>query len=178
VGPLDEGRDPERPVRDQALTTVDADGPANGRITRRAPLRGDRHSRPETKGVDSATPAPLDAPILADRPCLGRACRTRRLCIRHALDAADESGADLREDGQPACDAAPPRAYQARKHRARDIVQLKVLNDGRREGGGIAWLVRYTPPEGKLIKIIVTALSDEHVLNRAGGLVTEQRQSP
>ena len=57
-------------------------------------------------------------------------------------------------------------------------MQLKVLNDGRREGGGIAWLVRYTPPEGKLIKIIVTALSDEHVLNRAGGLVTEQRQSP
>ncbi|MGC1887233.1 MAG: aldolase/citrate lyase family protein, partial [Stellaceae bacterium] len=29
-GPLGEGRDPERPGRDQALTTVDADGPANG----------------------------------------------------------------------------------------------------------------------------------------------------
>ena len=32
VGSLGEGRDPERPVRDQALTTVDADGRANGQI--------------------------------------------------------------------------------------------------------------------------------------------------
>ena len=30
LGPLGDGRDPERPGRDQALTTVDADGPANG----------------------------------------------------------------------------------------------------------------------------------------------------
>jgi hypothetical protein len=50
VGPLGEGRDPERPGRDQALTTVDADGPANGRIAQRTPLisrsatrRGMRH---------------------------------------------------------------------------------------------------------------------------------------
>ena len=32
MGSLGEGRDPERPGRDQALTTVDADGPANGQI--------------------------------------------------------------------------------------------------------------------------------------------------
>ena len=32
VASLGEGRDPERPGRDQALTTVDADGPANGQI--------------------------------------------------------------------------------------------------------------------------------------------------
>jgi len=38
VGSLGEGRDPERPGRDQALTTVDADGPANGQIAPRAPL--------------------------------------------------------------------------------------------------------------------------------------------
>ena len=38
MGPLGEGRDPERPGRDQALTTVDADGPANGQIAPRAPL--------------------------------------------------------------------------------------------------------------------------------------------
>jgi hypothetical protein len=38
VGSLGEGRDPERPGRDQALTTVDADGPANGQIAQRAPL--------------------------------------------------------------------------------------------------------------------------------------------
>jgi hypothetical protein len=46
VGSLGEGRDPERPGRDQALTTVNADGPANGQIAQHAPLRGDRHSRP------------------------------------------------------------------------------------------------------------------------------------
>jgi hypothetical protein len=46
MGSLGEGRDPERPGRDQALTTVGADGPANGQIAQRAPLRGDRHSRP------------------------------------------------------------------------------------------------------------------------------------
>ena len=38
MGSLGEGRDPERPVRDQALTTVDADGPANGQIAPRVPL--------------------------------------------------------------------------------------------------------------------------------------------
>ena len=32
MGSLGEGRDPERAGRDQALTTVDADGPANGQI--------------------------------------------------------------------------------------------------------------------------------------------------
>jgi NAD(P)-dependent dehydrogenase (short-subunit alcohol dehydrogenase family) len=37
VGPLGDGRDPERAVRDQALTTVDAGGPASGRIAQRAP---------------------------------------------------------------------------------------------------------------------------------------------
>jgi len=30
------------------------------------------------------------------------------------------------------------------------VVQLKVLSDRRSEGGGIAWLVRMTPPAGKL----------------------------
>jgi hypothetical protein len=38
VGPLGDGRDPERPGRDQALTTVDADCPANSQIAQRAPL--------------------------------------------------------------------------------------------------------------------------------------------
>ena len=55
----------------------------------------------------------------------------------------------------------------------RDIVQLKVLSDRRQEGGGIAWLVRFTPPPGKLIKIIATALSDEHVFNLQGGRTTK-----
>ena len=50
-----------------------------------------------------------------------------------------------------------------------DIVQLKVLSDRRAEGGGIAWLAKFSPPPGKLIKIVATALSDEHVFNLEGG---------
>ncbi len=58
-------------------------------------------------------------------------------------------------------------------HEGRDIVQLKILSDRRADGGGIAWLVRFAPPPGKLIKIVATALSDEHVLNLAGGRTTK-----
>jgi len=57
-----------------------------------------------------------------------------------------------------------------------DIVQLKVLSDRRPEGGGIAWLVRFTPPPGKLIKIVATALSDEHVFSLQGGRGTKSGQ--
>ena len=55
----------------------------------------------------------------------------------------------------------------------RDIVQLKVLSDRRAEGGGIAWLAKFSPPPGKLIKIVATALSDEHVFNLEGGRGTK-----
>jgi hypothetical protein len=51
----------------------------------------------------------------------------------------------------------------------KDIVQLKVLSDRRAEGGGIAWLVRFTPPEGKVIRIVAVALSDEHIFGLEGG---------
>ena len=55
----------------------------------------------------------------------------------------------------------------------RDIVQLKVLSDRRAEGGGVAWLARFSPPDGKLIKIVAKALSDEHVFNLEGGRGTK-----
>jgi hypothetical protein len=55
----------------------------------------------------------------------------------------------------------------------KDIVQLKLLSDRRAEGGGIAWLGRFSPPPGKLIKIVATALSDEHVFNLEGGRGTK-----
>jgi hypothetical protein len=47
----------------------------------------------------------------------------------------------------------------------REVVQLKVLSDRRAEGGGLAWLVRMTPPEGKVIRIVAAALSDEPIFN-------------
>lgn len=58
-------------------------------------------------------------------------------------------------------------------HDGRDIVQLKVLSDRRAEGGGIAWLVRFSPPPGKLIKIVAVALSDEHIFSLEGGRSTK-----
>lgn len=61
-------------------------------------------------------------------------------------------------------------------YEGKDIVQLKVLSDRRSEGGGIAWLVRFQPPSGKLIKIVATALSDEHVFNLQGGRSTKSGQ--
>jgi len=63
-------------------------------------------------------------------------------------------------------------------HQGRDIVQLKVLSDRRSEGGGIAWLVHWLPPPGKLIKIVATALSDEHVFTLAGGGRVTKSGSP
>ncbi|HEX3953872.1 MAG TPA: hypothetical protein VHW90_09895 [Stellaceae bacterium] len=55
----------------------------------------------------------------------------------------------------------------------KDVVQLKVLSDRRGEGGGIAWLAKFSPPPGKLIKIVATALSDEHVFGLTGGRVNK-----
>jgi len=61
-------------------------------------------------------------------------------------------------------------------HDGTDIVQLKILSDRRSEGGGIAWLAKFSPPPSKLIKIVATALSDEHVFNLEGGRVTKAGQ--
>ena len=58
----------------------------------------------------------------------------------------------------------------------KDVVQLKILSDRRPEGGGIAWLAKFSPPPGKLIKIVATALSDEHVFNLEGGRSTKSGQ--
>jgi hypothetical protein len=61
-------------------------------------------------------------------------------------------------------------------YEGKEIVQLKILSDRRQEGGGVAWLVKFSPPSGKLIKIVATALSDEHVFNLEGGRVTKAGQ--
>ena len=65
---------------------------------------------------------------------------------------------------------------RAALYQGKDIVQLKILSDRRSEGGGIAWLGKFSPPPGKLIKIVATALSDEHVFNLEGGRVTKSGQ--
>ena len=50
------------------------------------------------------------------------------------------------------------------------------MSDRRSEGGGSAWLVKFSPPPGKLIKIVATARSDEHVFNPEGGRGTKTGQ--
>src|SRR4249920_3143465 len=69
--------------------------------------------------------------------------------------------------------SAVPFYGPAAVHDGKDIIQLKVLSDRRADGGGIAWLVRFTPPPGKLIKIVATALSDEHIFSLQGGRSTK-----
>ena len=69
--------------------------------------------------------------------------------------------------------SAVPFYGPAAVHEGKAVVQLKVLSDRRRQGGGIAWLVKFSPPPGKLIKIVATALSDEHVYHLAGGRSTK-----
>ena len=58
-------------------------------------------------------------------------------------------------------------------YQGEDIVRLKILSDRRNAGGGIALLAKFSPPPGKLIKIVATALSDEHVFNLEGGRATK-----
>jgi len=56
------------------------------------------------------------------------------------------------------------------------IIETKTLSDRRGEGGGIAYLLRFRPPEGKLIKVVAVARSDEHVFNLVGGRATKSGQ--
>ena len=65
---------------------------------------------------------------------------------------------------------------QAAIYEGKELVQVRMLSDRRDEGGGSAWLVKFSPPPGKLIKIIATAQSDEHVFNLEGGRGTKTGQ--
>jgi hypothetical protein len=53
------------------------------------------------------------------------------------------------------------------------IFEVKLLSDRRAEGGGIAYLLKTTPPAGKLVKIVAVAQSDEHIFNFTGGACTK-----
>jgi hypothetical protein len=61
-------------------------------------------------------------------------------------------------------------------YEGRELVELKLLSDRRAEGGGIAFLARFMPPAGKLIKIVAVARSDEHAVTLEGGRSTKTGQ--
>ena len=50
-------------------------------------------------GPFPGTGAPVDTPICADRPPLGRACRSRRFGLWHALDAPNEAAQIYKKTG-------------------------------------------------------------------------------
>lgn len=54
-------------------------------------------------------------------------------------------------------------------YQGQPVLEVKTLSDRRAEGGGVAHLLRASPPPGKLIKIVAVARSDEHVFNLSGG---------
>ena len=62
-------------------------------------------------------------------------------------------------------------------YEGKPIIEAKTLSDRRSAGGGIAYLLRFRPPEGKLIKIVAVARSDEHVFNLGGGRANKSGQS-
>jgi len=51
----------------------------------------------------------------------------------------------------------------------RELAHMAVLSDRRAEGGGIAYLLKVTPPQGELVRAIAVARSDEHVYLLKGG---------
>jgi hypothetical protein len=61
-------------------------------------------------------------------------------------------------------------------YEGRPIIEAKTLSDRRAEGGRIAYLIRFSPPAGKLIKVVAVARSDEHVFNLGGGRATKSGQ--
>jgi hypothetical protein len=61
-------------------------------------------------------------------------------------------------------------------YQGKAIIEVKTLSDRRAEGAGIAYLLRFSPPEGKLIKVVAVARSDEHIFNLAGGRATKSGQ--
>jgi hypothetical protein len=50
-----------------------------------------------------------------------------------------------------------------------EVAQLKILSDRRREGQGLAYVVKFAPPPGKLLKIVAVARSDEQTYVLEGG---------
>ena len=61
-------------------------------------------------------------------------------------------------------------------YRGEAVIEAKTLTDRRGEGGGISYLLRFRPPEGKLIKVVAVARSDEHIFNLQGGRATKSGQ--
>ena len=84
-------------------------------------------------------------------------------------------GIQARTLGMPREDGS--RFYGQRSlYGGRPLVPVKVLGDRRTVGGGIAYLLKLSPPSSKLIKIVVVARSEEHVCILEGGYCNNRGQ--
>ena len=54
-------------------------------------------------------------------------------------------------------------------YNGKEIVFVKQLTDRLKQGKGVAYLIRFLPPEGKMIRTVAVARSDEHVYILEGG---------
>jgi len=69
---------------------------------------------------------------------------------------------------KPAADVFGERVFRD----GQTLVDNGVLSDRRADGAGVAYLVKFKPPNGKLLKVIATARSDEHVYLLEGAYCT------
>lgn len=51
-----------------------------------------------------------------------------------------------------------------------ELAYFKILSDKRKEGKGIAYLIKFVPPEGKMIKTVAKARSEENVYITKGNM--------
>ena len=54
-------------------------------------------------------------------------------------------------------------------HEGKEIVFVKQLTNRLENGKGVAYLIKFVPPKGKMIRTVAVARSDEHVYILEGG---------
>ena len=54
-------------------------------------------------------------------------------------------------------------------YEGKEIVFVKQLTNRLEKGKGVAYLIKFVPPEGKMIRTVAVARSDEHVYILEGG---------
>lgn len=55
-------------------------------------------------------------------------------------------------------------------HKDEELVYFKILYDKRKEGKGIAYILKFIPPAGKMIKTVAKAMSEENVYIISGSM--------
>jgi hypothetical protein len=100
-------------------------------------------------------------------------CFNRRVNSATPTALSDDGGTKMKAEKIPAAQIEWEPAIEMFGERTlcdgHPLTEWKLLSDRRGEGGGIACLIRFTPPPGKILKVVATARSDEHVYLLEGG---------